>query len=63
MEKKLFVFESAPDFADNSRGFWEYLKNNENVDTFWCVRDEICAAECKKKAFAVLYLARMRRMK
>ena len=40
MEKKLFVFESAPDFADNSRGFWEYLKNNENVDTFWCVRDE-----------------------
>ena len=40
MKKKLFVFESAPDFADNSRGFWEYLKNNENVDTFWCVRDE-----------------------
>lgn len=49
MEKKLFVFESAPDFADNSRGFWEYLKNNENVDTFWCVRDENMCRRMQEK--------------
>ena len=40
MKKRLFVFESNPDFADNSRGFWEYLKDNNNIDTFWCVRNE-----------------------
>lgn len=40
MRKKLFVFESNPDFSDNSRGFWEYIKNKEDVSTFWCVRDE-----------------------
>lgn len=49
MEKKLFVFESAPDFADNSRGFWEYLKNNENADTFWCVRDENMCRRMQEK--------------
>ena len=40
MRKKLFVFESNPDFSDNSRGFWEYIKNLDDVSTFWCVRDE-----------------------
>lgn len=35
IEKNLIVFGSDPDFADNPRGFWEYIKTNKNYRTFW----------------------------
>lgn len=40
INNNLIVFESTPDFADNSRGFYEYIKNNKEYETFWIIRDE-----------------------
>jgi len=40
INNNLIVFESSPDFADNSRGFYEYIKSNTNYETFWIIRDE-----------------------
>lgn len=37
---RLVVFESSPDFSDNSRAMYEYLKKNDDYKLFWCVRDE-----------------------
>ena len=34
------VFESCPDFSDNSRGFWEYVVKNTDYKTYWVIRDE-----------------------
>ena len=39
IDKNLIVFESSPDFSDNSRGFWEYIDKNTDFDTFWIVKD------------------------
>ena len=39
-DKKLMVFESCPDFSDNSRGFWEYVVKNTDYKTYWVIRDE-----------------------
>ncbi len=40
IDNNLIVFESMPDFADNSRGFYEYIKSNTSFDTFWIIRDK-----------------------
>lgn len=40
IENDLMVFISNPDFADNSRGLWEYVVKNTNYRTFWIIRDE-----------------------
>lgn len=40
IDNKLMVFESHPDFADNSRGLWEYVEEHTDYATFWIVRDE-----------------------
>lgn len=40
IEKDLMVFISSPDFADNSRGLWEYVVKNTNYKTLWIIRDE-----------------------
>lgn len=40
IENDLMVFISNPDFADNSRGLWEYIVKNTNYRTFWVIRDE-----------------------
>lgn len=40
IEKDLMVFISSPDFADNSRGLWEYVVKNTNYKTFWIIRDK-----------------------
>ena len=40
IEKNLMVFGSTPDFADNSRGFWEYINANTNYDTCWVIKDK-----------------------
>ncbi len=56
MKKRLFVFESNPDFADNSRGFWEYLKDNNNIDTFWCVRNEKMYQRMKRKWYTMCFI-------
>lgn len=34
INNNLIVFESSPDFADNSRGFWEYIRKNTHFETF-----------------------------
>lgn len=39
INNKLIVFESDPDFSDNSRGFWEYINNYTDYNTFWIVKD------------------------
>ncbi len=39
INNKLIVFESNPDFSDNSRGFWEYINKYTDYDTFWIVKD------------------------
>lgn len=38
-DRKLIVFESDPDFSDNSRGLWEYIHRNTDYKTFWVVKD------------------------
>ena len=40
VNKKLMVFESAPDFSDNSRALWEYVVENSDFKTFWVIKDE-----------------------
>ena len=40
IEKDLMVFISSPDFADNSRGLWEYVVKNTNYKTLWIIRDK-----------------------
>ena len=45
---KLMVFESCPDFSDNSRGFWEYIVKNTEYKTYWVIRDEKLCEELKK---------------
>lgn len=39
INNKLIVFESNPDFSDNSRGFWEYINRYTDYSTFWIVKD------------------------
>lgn len=36
----LMVFESNPDFSDNSRGLWEYIEKNTDYETFWVIKDQ-----------------------
>lgn len=48
-DKKLMVFESCPDFSDNSRGFWEYVVKNTDYKTYWVIRDEEVYEELKKQ--------------
>ena len=38
VDEKLMVFESNPDFSDNSRGLWEYVHNNTDFETCWFVK-------------------------
>ena len=38
VDEKLMVFESNPDFSDNSRGLWEYVHNNNDFETCWFVK-------------------------
>ena len=39
VDKKLMVFGSTPDFADNSRALWEYVtKNTDSYRTGRCWR-------------------------
>ena len=45
VDKKLIVFQSDPDFSDNSRGLWEYVVKNTDYKTFWVIKDE----EMKKR--------------
>lgn len=40
INKKLMVFESSPDFSDNSRGLWEYVEKNTDYETFWVIKDQ-----------------------
>ena len=42
INKKLMVFESSPDFSDNSRGLWEYVKKNTDYETFWVIKIKKC---------------------
>lgn len=39
VNEKLMVFESNPDFSDNSRGLWEYVNNNTDFETCWVVKN------------------------
>lgn len=39
INKKLIVFESNPDFSDNSRGLWEYVNNSTDYETYWVIHD------------------------
>ena len=49
IDYKLMVFESHPDFSDNSRGLWEYVDKNTDYTTFWIVRDEEMLELLQKK--------------
>lgn len=40
IDNMLMVFESSPDFSDNSRAFWEYVTSHSNYRTFWVIEDE-----------------------
>lgn len=35
------VFGSSLDFADNPRGFWEYINKNTSYDTCWVIKDKV----------------------
>lgn len=52
IDQKLIVFESNPDFADNSRGFWEFIINNTDYRTFWIVNDEKVLKQMTNKGIA-----------
>ena len=49
---KLMTFISSPDFADNSRGFWEYVDRHTDYETFWVVRDPVMAERMRAKGIA-----------
>lgn len=49
IDKKLMVFESTPDFSDNSRGLWEYVFENTDYRTFWVIKDKKVLELLKKK--------------
>lgn len=39
INENLLVFESNPDFSDNSRGFWDYINKHTNYKTYWVLHD------------------------
>ena len=41
IENNLMVFGSSPDFADNPRGFWEYININTSYDTCQVIKDKV----------------------
>lgn len=49
IDYKLIVFESHPDFSDNSRGLWEFIDKNTDYTTFWIVRDKKMLELLQKK--------------
>lgn len=52
IDEKLIVFESNPDFSDNSRGFWEFVINNTDYKTFWVINDEKVLKQMTNKGIA-----------
>ena len=48
-DKSLIVFESNPDFADNPRGFYEYIIKNTGYKTFWVIEDDEILNALKKR--------------
>lgn len=48
INNNLIVFESNPDFSDNSRGFWEYIAKNTNYETFWVIKEPKMLDSLKK---------------
>lgn len=40
LDNKLIVFESSPDFSDNSRALYEYIAFNTEYKTFWVVKEK-----------------------
>lgn len=48
VNEKLMVFESNPDFSDNSRGLWEYVNNNTDFETCWVVKNSRILETLKK---------------
>lgn len=49
VDEKLMVFESTPDFSDNSRALWEYVDKNTDYATFWVVKDQKMAEALKER--------------
>lgn len=49
IEQKLIVFGSDPDFADNSRGFWEYINENTDYQTCWIIKNQTMYELLKSK--------------
>ena len=48
LDERLMVFESNPDFSDNSRGLWEYVHNNTDFKTCWIVKSRKILDTLKK---------------
>lgn len=63
IEQKLIVFGSDPDFADNSRGFWEYINENTDYQTCWIIKIRQCMSFLKAKGLNVPWKDRITRMK
>ena len=40
INEKLIVYESSPDFSDNPRGLYEYVKENTDYLSFWIIKDK-----------------------
>ena len=41
IDQKLVIFESNPDFADNSRALYDYIVKSTELRTFWVVKDPV----------------------
>lgn len=39
IDQNLVLFESNPDFADNSRALYDYIVDKTDFKTFWVVKD------------------------
>lgn len=48
VEDKLIVYESTPDFSDNPRGLYEYVKKHTDYMSFWIVKDRKMEAVLKE---------------
>lgn len=63
IEQKLIVFGSDPDFADNPRGFWEYINENTDYQTCWIIKNQTMYELLKSKGIECALEGSIMRMK
>ncbi len=52
---KRMVFCSLPDYADNAKGMWEYVKGLSEYETVWLIRDKNLVSKLQKDGLPCYY--------